>query len=311
MNDPIKNPDWDDKLNFIWDMFWDTCDAPFTLWLTTFFQAFLILIIKFFALDLLQAFTGFVRPNQPMKLSRGARHGQGKQGRPGKRTKKRAWNRWTSFDPSDTLGKKLGVPFGLPGREVTPGVGALWNIYGVIERVQYKFFIMDLGIDFFYNWMVLLRNTEYCKAIDTAIAVGRDAGTGGSGILDPWPFVFDETVKARGGAFILGDGGTTNTPQSTAAVSGRLLIANPADGPFVVKLFNDEGRVYESQEIRYPGGLFAMSGADTVATVWHAGVSGTGFWTCQDVEITVVGIKKRPPPPNWWYELQDAANPFN
>lgn len=301
-----KHPSSNEKVQFIWDFWADPCDAPFSVYLKCLWPVWLKLVITWYAFDPLQFFTGFVSPFGGKKTKRGSPHGQGKQGKGGKRTWKKAWKGWTGFDPSDWLGRKAQQPFGLNGRPVPAGVGTLWNVYGLQQRVVNYLFIYSLIEEGLYEWSLALAATEYCQAVQMPIATGYQPADVISGILEFWPLTFPFEQKARNGAFVRGNGGRTGKPFSNAVFTGDLFIDDPSMGPFVVKLRSSDGQEVNSGEIPYPGGSWSLSLSSTGDVQYFCGASGSGFARTENQYLTVWSRMPEPPPPNWVKIIQEA-----
>lgn len=301
-----KHPSSNEKVQFIWDFWADPCDAPFSVYLKCLWPVWLKLVITWYAFDPLQFFTGFVSPFGGKKTKRGSPHGQGKQGKGAKRTWKKAWNGWTGFDPSDWLGRKAQQPFGLNGRPVPAGVGTLWNVYGLQQRVVNYLFIYSLIEDGLYEWSLALAATEYCQAVQMPIAVGYNPNDKISGILARWPLTFPFLEKARNGAFVRGSGGRTNAQYSNAVLEGDMKIDDPSHGPFTVRLFTASGLETTSPEIFYPGGSFSLSLSSVADEQYLCDASGAGFAETSRQYLTVWSRMPEPPPPDWLKIIQEA-----
>lgn len=301
-----KHPSSNEKVQFIWDFWSDPCDAPFSVYLKCLWPVWLKLIITWYAFDPLQFFTGFVSPFGGKKTKRGSPHGQGKQGKGAKRTWKKRWGGWTGFDPSDWLGRKAQQPFGLNGRPVPAGVGTLWNVYGLQQRVVNYLFIYSLIEEGLYEWSLALAATEYCQAVQMPIAVGSASLGFGSGILEFWPISMQTIEKERNGAFIAMNVGRPNAPWCNAVATGEIDISDPTQGPFTVKMRTARGLEVSSGEIYYPGGSFSLSLSNAEEDEFFLGASGFGGFAYRDVTFTVWARPPDPPPPDWLKIIQEA-----
>lgn len=291
-----RHPDLDSKINVLLEFWTDPCDAPFTIYARALYPAVLKAFVSYYALDLLQIFVGFAKPHQALKMKRSGPHGKGKQKRGGKRTWSRRWRKWLSFDPYDSLGRVLGAPFDHAGRQISPGVATLWNIYDLEQRIVYKIMVLGIVFDFFYDWAAGVMNSTYCQTQYMSIGMGRQPAQGAQGILDFWPIGWGEVLKERNGAIISGPGGRTPYPFQTAVYTGEVVIANPTEGPVQAVLKHQNGQEIASQQISYPGGVFALQLNIAEVGSYSCGSRGQGFWLMKDCEFTVWAFPPEIPP---------------
>lgn len=287
----MLHPDVDYKINYILDFIWDVCDAPFSIYLKNLWPALMEALITYYALDMTQIFTRYVKPPGIYKGMRGAGHGQGKRRKPKPRTWRTAWRSWTSFDPSDEIGKWLpGSGYETP-RPISPGVRTLWHLYDVEQRVFYWIMLYEITEQFFYKWMSGVAQSTYCQAQYRPIAIG-DAGIEGNlGVLPQTPIVVDTIVKARNGASWIGNVGRAPGQGSSAFFSATMLdpTIDPPPAGMKLRLVHSTGIVIDSGDFGGPGTTVAVSGGTTAEGYWQAYTTGPGNFLIEKTSVTVIG----------------------
>lgn len=193
-----RHPNAIDKINYVIDFVADMCDAPFTVYVETFFPALLELILSYYALDLMQILTSFARPAKALARSRRGPHGAGqrKRGRP--KTRSGRWARWLTYDPYDDLGRRLGGLTDLPGREVSGGVIHFWQLFDILQRIAYWYFVLELTTQFFYKWFSGVNKSFYCQRQRNAWLAAHGDDQTRTGLLNPWPTLCPTIDKIRG-----------------------------------------------------------------------------------------------------------------
>jgi hypothetical protein len=235
MNFPIThNPlqEFERKLDWVLDSLSDMCDAPITVWIEKLWDPLGHLILSWYVIDLKNVFTAYLRPGLYAVEGRNSRHwGGGKKGKP--RTGfGDAWNRLgtvVGWDPNEVLGKGLWGADELRARPLPPGAQYLWIFEGVIERLFFYWMVVDLGTEFFYNWMSAVEETKYCQASRDAMFLA-DCG--------PYPllgiFGWDtqgafHPIKQRNISFFNGFGVMAHGGAGSAG--GSAIIHLPDGGP--------------------------------------------------------------------------------
>lgn len=198
-------PGLEEKLNFIISELIDACDAPITVWLEAMWNPLFQMVLEWYAIDLKQIIITFYRPRIPGGFPRLGRHGS--RGRKGKRKLRR--NPLTGaleFDPNEFLGKLLQGGEEFPNRPVGLWASRFWIIEGVIERLTFWWFVMEIISDFLYRWMSAVAETAYCRARDSAVFLSQKSGTISIGILGWSPTAWGAPQKMRRIVFYNGFG---------------------------------------------------------------------------------------------------------
>jgi hypothetical protein len=268
-----KAPDIFDKINFIIKAIFDPCDAPLTVYVETALPALLEAFITYYLLDFSQIFTSFVTPSKAIGRARSRRKG-GMGSKAGRKGKKGIVSKVIGLDPSDEIGKNLPGAERVRGRVVTGGVIHMWQVFGVIERINYWWFVLSIVIDFFFNWFSGLAKTFYCEHQGSAmLVVDRETlpMIGGAGWLATSLF---NIQKIRGEIEWFGNNGVIGPLPFTAVFTAT--ISNPTDNP-------GEGgiRLYagtsESSAIIGQAFVNLDAGATGTLTVKYDGHGGTAF----------------------------------
>jgi hypothetical protein len=212
-------PGLEEKLDFIFSEMLDVCDAPITVWIECMFVPFEQLVLEWYAIDLKQIIITFFRPKLPYQGLRWGRHGS--RGRKGKRKLRR--NPLTGileFDPNEFLGKLLQGGEEFAERPVGPWAARFWIIEGVIERITFWWFVLEIVSDFLYRWMSAVAETAYCRARDNPVFLGMNSGTISIGILGWAPSGWGAPVKMRRILFYNGYGVMQAVGNGIASFSG-------------------------------------------------------------------------------------------
>lgn len=283
---PPQRNDPNQKINYIIDFLMDPCDAPLTVYLRMAWPAFVKLVIAYYALDLIQIFTGWIRPSKALKMYRGAPHRSGH----GKRGKSKTWLRrlgkWSSFDPWDELGRRL--PFGkdLGGRQVSPRVAGLWVLYGIEQRFAYYMFMYTLFEDFFYDWFSGVARTEYCAAQRRPMFLGTSPMHGNFGVLEQSPINIPFVEKMRHANGGLGNVIHLYAKSTHVVINGKAApLTEPQIPPeCFLMITNSIGQTFRT-EIPRTGGFISVTGFATEECDWFFWTTGNGLWTVNDVQV--------------------------
>lgn len=212
-------PGLEEKLDFIISEIIDPCDAPITVWLDCMWAPLWELVLEWFALDLKQIIITYYRPRLPPGFPRLGRHGS--RGRKGKRKLRR--NPITGileFDPNEFLGKLLQGGEEFPSRPVGLWSARFWLIEGLIERITFWWFVLELVSDFLYRWMSAVAETKYCQARDNPVFLGVNSMTISVGILGWSPSGWGTPAKIRRILFYNGFGVMQAVGYGIASFSG-------------------------------------------------------------------------------------------
>lgn len=215
-------PGLEERLPFIWRELIDPCDAPITVWLECMWDPLWDMILEWYAIDIWQILTTAAREITLGGLSRSHRHGgRGKKGRRG--FWRNAPKFLLSFDPNEFLGKFL-----LGGEEIAsqpPGLWKwrFWAVYGIIERLQFWYFVLELVSEFLYRWMSAVAETKYCQARDDAIFFSDAAGNVSVGIFGWVATNTTPATKMRNLSFYNGFGVQQTIAHGLATFSGTAV----------------------------------------------------------------------------------------
>jgi len=152
MPKPPKDGDYFDKVNYVIDAWSRPCDAPWYIYVNTLKPAALEAFITLISFGWGDVARGFARP--PGTGSR----------RTGKRKGK--WRRAVPRFPEigNLLGKQIpgatsiqAIKYGTLGR-------FLWRIDTKIQGFLLAWLVIDVGVDFAFNWTSQLYQTRWCEA---------------------------------------------------------------------------------------------------------------------------------------------------
>lgn len=295
-----KPPKFHEQMEFVWRAFIDPCDAPFTVWIDRMWPHLGWLVVQLFAFDLMNAFTGWVRPRLNPQGGRRRRHiGGGMKGVRQHIT--RGLGTAVSFDPGEYLGERMAGAQEMRSRPMPPGTIAMWSFYGLMERYAYSIMVMELGTEFLYRWTSSVMNTYACKFRAAAVLLARIDWFQTQGIFGWSAVVWQSTEKARNLTFwnsvgvsqVRGLGVLTfastavcdwsATPTGIARIRLRCL-----GGP-------SEGRA-QTMEVEVPPGVtiqLAVTIDFQIGDLWFAETNVHGQWTFTDAELVLYGNAAR------------------
>lgn len=290
----MRHPKGNDKINYIINFFLDVCDAPFQLYITTLWPALMEALISYYALDMVQIFTRYVKPPGVYPQKRGAPHSQGdrKKGKP--RTWRRYWRSFSNFDPNNSVADLIPDTGTQYGRPVTWGVRTLWQLYDLEQRTMYWIMCYEITEQFFYKWASGVANSRYCKEQYRPWVMGvfatdaHFAGHGDTGII------IEEVVKARHGGTMSGSGGSVPGHGSAAVFSCRLSSLHPPDQvtpDMRVVVTSTDGQRVEGSPFGSPGGESVASAATTDEVQWFFSLMGSHSYSVTDGQASIIGAE--------------------
>lgn len=202
-------PNIPDRINFVVDHWADPCDAPISIYIKTFWPAFLEALWYWWMLDIKNILTAYVRPSKAIGRSRGSRKGRARgpkhKRRGGRIGKQAAWRRALGkifgFDPNEFLGKNLFGARELSGRKVTGGIVHLWLIEGVVERGLFWYSVVDVTTQFAYRWTSLIYQSEFCRRARYGVLLARGNNQIISNIVE-WNTLLMPTVDKQRGPIV-------------------------------------------------------------------------------------------------------------
>lgn len=157
MPKPPVDPGYFDKVNYVIDSWTNACEAPWYIYIETMLPAALEAFITLMTFGWDDVIRGYWRP----RGLRSRRHGR--KGRKGRRFPR------LFPEIGEEIGKRLPGAEKVKGRKWKAGGVTLWRIDGVAQRILFWWLVVDVTVDFAFNWTSLLYQTEWCKNI----ALGR------------------------------------------------------------------------------------------------------------------------------------------
>lgn len=283
---------WPEKVNTIKRQITDPCDAPFTVYLETFFRALLRMFIAYFAFDLTQIITGFVAERYHLGYTRGGPHGGRSKKKRGHHVSHSRFTKWLNFDPWDWIGRKVGGWFRVEGEVTGVVLHHFWQIFTIEQEIAYKFFVVELVADFFYNWSSFLAETYYCQATFYPIlyATGGYSLEGQS--QDTSPVLVPDIHKARGAVSYDLFGGTIGNMPFIVSFwcAGQPYALDPCDVA-LVRLYNLVTGTVLAESVASTGGGSASASAEVPANTpvgWGVHVEG-GYYEINESGVTMLG----------------------
>lgn len=291
----MRHPKGNDKINYVKDFIMDACDAPYQVYFTCLFPALLEAILAYYALDMVQMFTRYVRPPGIYQGRRNGPHGAGSRKKPGTKTWRRYWRNFSSFDPSDKTGQFW------PGsglgwyRPITPGVRTLWTLFDIQQRFMYYWMVIDITEQFFYKWASGVAASRYCQEQYRPWVSGTFTLDAHFGTDRPTGIVIEDITKARHGATMSGSGGRSPGYGSSAIFSCRLdrdFPPSEIDASLKCVLLSDDGQFIEGSPFGAPGGESVVSGSTMGLGVhWTFALAGSRGYMVEDGVATIIGTE--------------------
>lgn len=235
------------QLNYLKEFWFDPCDAPLVVYARAFIPAFLILLLTWYTPDLSNILFNATKPTKAIAKRRSGRKGKGgsKAFRPGSR-----WSRLNpaAFDIDEFIGKQIGATTNFQNRSIGGLEWRLWLVFGVLERIGYKIFVINAVTDFFFNWMSIAEQSEFCMAQRSYIVLREQQG----GILlslGGWNGVYCFTVlKQRGIASGVSSVAIPANQWITVSAGASFRPSIPGQIPQVkVRLRDSTGNIVEGE----------------------------------------------------------------
>lgn len=231
---PPGDPGYYDKVNYVIDSWAHPCEAPWYIYVETLWpaalEAFLVLI-TFGWDDILRGYW------KPRGLGR----------RTGKR--KRKWARRIPRFPElgELIGSKIPTADIVKGRKWGAGGKTLWRIDTLLQKGLFWWLVVDVTVDFAYNWTTLLYETSWCMKT----AHGRfESSSEGLSLKPPnvWTLMGFNTVIYQQGTCSWAhiSGGSGHLPcQVTAAVGYEPWSGNDPPTEIAIKITHaDSNKVF-------------------------------------------------------------------
>lgn len=294
-----RHPRVGEKINYVIELITDACDAPFSVYVTTLYPAVMEALVTYYAIDVMQMFTGFVSPGGGLKGKRGGRHGGGYDdpdvkrrrkgsGRGARRTWSKVWRVWSGFDPSDWLGKVAAGQFQGGTRDITPGVHTLWNVYGLEQRAVYILFIAELVEQFFYKWANGVAESFYCQEQYRPWCLATSPNCAKLGVVYEDALPMDVVEKGRGVTYAAGNLISVVGPGSNCVFGGKYL-GPEEDSDCRLMIRHSTGIEILGPAMSQNGAYYSVTGSATEEGGWlFFGVGSTRF-NLIDAEFNVFG----------------------
>ena len=293
-----RHPDSIQKINYVTKFLMDTCDAPYSVYITTLWPALMEALVAWYALDMVQIFTGWVRPNAALKGFRGGRHrpavtlddveGKGrKPNRGSKRTWVKKWGRWVGFDPWDELGKRLPFAEALSARSLSPNVATLWNIYELEQRAMFWVQVYEITTEFFYKWASGVAQSWYCQQQYTPWVLAERATIGDPGVPGGAGILLPEPTKARFGGT---SGNLIQVYSQGSDLHVQAIRSDASNGRlYRLKAISGDGEVFVSNEVADVNQAMVLHATSPFNGSWYLIFEANGTGAAHKLEASCIG----------------------
>lgn len=286
----MPHPSIPARIQLIYEYIYDPCDAPVQVYLTAFWPAFFTAVVEYYALDLAQVLTSYLRPRQAWKQYRtsGHRSRDRKKGKP--KTWLRGWLRWLTCDPNDLIAGRLPGAKEIGNRRASHSVHFLWTVFGIWERYQNFIFIIELATRTAYKTIIAVENTGYCGEQRRGWGMARDDITGNVPVLSRTPVPVWEIVKQRGGVSFSGPVGSVAAYGGNCFFTGTITQLGDNPIPANARLILVNLTTGEEDEAAYtadepsPACNLRANGQNT----WAFYCAGDGFFSVVDPQVTII-----------------------
>jgi len=154
MSDPWglqrRPPGYIEKVNGIMNYFEYSCDINWMLYLELAAPAAGHALLTLVEFDFADVVRGALRPRGLRSHRHGRRGRRGGRGRPG------------IPEFGELIGKNIPGSDDWRGRQISGGAKQLWLLDGVIQRVLWYWLVVDVTIDFYYEWTSAIMQSEAC-----------------------------------------------------------------------------------------------------------------------------------------------------
>lgn len=291
----MRHPKANDKINYIIDFFFDMCDAPFQVYMRSLWPALLEALITYYALDMVQIFTRYVKPPGIYPQYRKGPHGGGNRKKRKPRTWRRYWRSFSNFDPNNGIADLAPHGGEWHDRSITPGVRTLWTLYDIEQRVMYWIMVYEITEQFFYKWASGVAESYYCKYQYQPWVMGTFEDDAHLGQPFPTGAIIETIVKARNGGTMSGSGGSVPGAGSSCTFSCRLDYDYPPNAvspDMKVVIWNDQGVYVEGNPFGSPGGeSVASAGTTGEGAHWTFALMGSHTFGVVDGQATIIGAQ--------------------
>lgn len=216
-------PNWFDKINFIISYLCDPCDAPITVYATTFRPALLDFLVAYFQPDLSNIFVNLFRwsyVGRSIRTKRKGRHGRKSNNPKGPSV----IGSILEFDIDEFLASKLSLFSKLEKTRATFGIATMWIVEGLVERLNFWLFMFEIILDLFYSWSSLMKKTVYCQAQGMNVLLAYGGPQELTGVFG-WVGLLMPDIQKQRGAF-----GWNQASGSYYGHTGHLMVKTHIKG---------------------------------------------------------------------------------
>lgn len=117
------------------------------------------------------------------------------------------------------------------GRQISQGVRHLWIVDGVLQRLLWYWLVVDVTVDFFYNWSTAIMQTEFCSKVGAGSAAA-DTGFEGTAFAtaNAWTSPFANNVIYETGGASARNGAHQNAGKAFTGVTSFAGVEGPLKG---------------------------------------------------------------------------------
>jgi muramidase (phage lysozyme) len=234
-----------EKANTIINFIENPCDAPWVVYFETMFPALFRALLCIVMFDIFDIMRGYFRP-RGLRGARKLRRGRSRRGR----------GRFRGIPEfGETIAKRIPGQRGLSARSVSQGVRNLWIIDGIGQRVLWYWLVVDVTVDFFYNWATAMNRTSYCRAANTPRWFGQGDG---QAMIGAQGWIALANVPVVWSHQMTGVAGSVSTPAGRYQIVGAGRWTNPSQTtPCQIQMaISDDGT---------PAGITAIGASQSVA----------------------------------------------
>jgi hypothetical protein len=183
-----QSPGYAQRINTIIDFWSDPCQAPWHVYMETLLPVAGRLAITLIDTDLLDMLRAYTKPRRGLARGRN-------------RTKGRRRNKFIGIpESSEFLAQFIYGQAWFSGRDIGNAQKWIWRIDGVTQRLLWWWLVVDLTVDGFYWWAMLMRQSEYCKRENVPALYATTDMMGCLAFAGAWlnAGTFTETIGGQG-----------------------------------------------------------------------------------------------------------------
>lgn len=187
---------FESRINRIAFLIENDCDAPWTVYLETFFPAAGQALLVLFTPSPGEVLENYLEPKPGRKGSR-----RGNRNDPRRRRSRNGGLRRRFRNPIPDVDSLIaGTIFGrsfFEGRRAGPLEGLLWQGINIADRLAWWWLIIDVTDDFIMNWSSAIMESKFCQEVFNVVAVGRANGPVMDNATDILDLLNTEELKER------------------------------------------------------------------------------------------------------------------